>query len=321
MRKPAAHTKAASPLHLALPLGVALFLAFALGAKSSSAPPLTLGPIVVANGAATVTGNLGGDPSTETLSVNGQPVGVDSGGNFTATVDLGGTSTLDFGITGRQGDQSVDFQVPLGSLVGSSGAIAPGALDALNQAGVSLLTPVTGGKTLQVSGGVLDKGQLSSLTLNGEDVLGQVGSDRTFTVQLPGTTRAVTLRATDAAGNSQTQTLALQHTVSASQAVGVRIVKLRYLKGNVHHAHRLRLVITVKDRLGRLVKGARITVTGAKKGTLVRRAHASRSGAKGKATFGLKLRKPALGKRVRLTVVARTPHAKARKNSSVRLPR
>ena len=318
MSKSAAH-RAASPLHLILPVGLALALAFALAAKSSSAPPLQLGPIIVADGTATVNGNVGGYSSGETLTVNGQPVGLDAAGHFATTVNLSGASSLDFGLSGAAGNQSVDFNVPLGTLVGSTGVIPPGVLDDLNQAGVSLLQPVTDGGSLVVKGGVLDQGQLSSLTLNGKDVLSQLTTDHTFTVTIPGTTKTITLQAIDKRGNSET--IQAQDSVSASRALGVRIVKISYLKGNVSRHHRLKMVITVKDRRGLLIRGARIIVSSKKAGRLARRPLATRTGAKGKATVGLRLRQAALGKRLSVVVVAKTPHAMARKSSSVKLPR
>ena len=311
--------KPASPLHLVVPVGLALALAFALGARSSTAPPLQLGTIVVANGAATVNGTVGGGSNSQTLTVNGQPVGLDAAGHFAATVNLNGASALDFGLSGAQGNQSVDFQVPLGTIAGSTGVIPAGALDSLDQAGVSLLAPLTGGKSLVVKGGVLDQGQLSSLTLNGQDVLGLLSSDHTFTIKLPGTTKEITLKALDTGGNAETITA--QQTVSAANAIGVRIVKIRYLKGGVRRHHRLKMVVTVKDRLGRLIQGARINVSSTKRGRLARRNHATRTGPRGKVTLGLRLRRAALGKRLVVVVVAKTPHAKARKKSSVKLPR
>jgi len=318
MSKTAAH-RAASPLHLILPVGLALALVFTLAARSSSAPPLQLGPIVVADGTATVNGNVGGYSSGETLTVNGQPIGLDSAGHFATTVNLSGASTLDFGLNGPAGNQSVEFKVPLGTLVGSTGVIPPGVLDDLNQAGVSLLEPVTDGGSLVVKGGVLDEGQLSSLTLNGQDVLSQLSTDHTFTVTVPGTTKTITLQAVDKQGNSETITE--QESVSAARAIGVRIVKIRYLKGNVSRHHRLKMVITVKDRRGLLIRGARIIVSSTKAGRLARRPLATRTGVRGNATVGLRLRRAALGKRLAVVVVAKTPNAKGRKTSSVKLPR
>jgi hypothetical protein len=318
MSKTAGH-RAASPLQLILPVGLALALAFALAAKSSSAPPLQLGPIVVADGTATVNGSVGGYTSGETLTVNGQPVGLDAAGHFATTVSLSGASTLDFGLNGPEGNQSVGFKIPLGTLVGSTGVIPPGVLDDFNQAGVSLLQPVTDGGSLVVKGGVLDQGQLSSLTLNGKDVLGDLSTDHTFTVTVPGTTKTITLQAVDKQGNSET--IQTRDSTSAADAIGVRIVKIRYLKGNVSRHHRLKMVITVKDRRGLLIRGARIAVSSTKAGRLTRHPRATSTGARGTATVGLRLRKGALGKRLALVVVARTPHAKARKTSSVRVPR
>ena len=80
------------------------------------------------------------------------------------------------------------------------------------------------------------------------------------------------------------------------------------------------MIITVKDKLGRLIRGARISVS-ARHGLLSRNPKATLSGRKGKATVGLRLSPSALGKRLVVTVVAKTPKAKARKTGSVRLPR
>ena len=280
--------------------------------------------IIVSNGALTntATGTItsiygaGQGSRTITAALDNQ-----AGGSIAVNypLNLSGASSLDFGLGGPEGNQSVDFEVPLGALVGSTGVIPPGVLDDLTQAGVSLLQPVTDGGSLVVKGGVLDEGQLSSLTLNGQDVLSQLTTDHTFTVTIPGTTKTITLQAIDKQGNSET--IHEQESVSATNALGVRIVKIRYLKGNVSRHHRLKMVITVKDRRGLLIRGARISVSSTKRGRLARRPHATLTGTRGKVTLGLQLRKVALGKKLVVLVVAKTPHAKARKRSSVRLPR
>jgi hypothetical protein len=312
--------KSASLAQLAAAVAVILALAFAVSAGSASTPLLSLGSIVAANGSAAVTGTVGTDGAQNGLTINGQPVGVDAGGNFATVVDLAGASSLDFELTGALGGQQVGFQVPLtGALLGPGGVIPPGVLDAVQQAGLSLLTPVigNGGQPITLSGGVLDKGQLAGLTVNGQDLLSQLAGDGSFTVQLPGTTKTIEVRTVDKQGVSETRVIKLS-TVSASAALGVRIAKVRFVTRGVARSHRLRVIVTVKDRLGRLIRGAKISVGGKQ---LARRPHAAISGSKGNATVGLRVGSAALGKRLRVVVAAKTPKAKARKAASVRLPR
>jgi hypothetical protein len=321
---PSAASRSRLLLQLGLVVAVALALTFALAARPASAPILNLGPIAVADGTATVTGTLNSQAAAQTLTVNGQPVGVDVSGHFASAVRLNGASALDFQLKSAAGNQTVGFDVPLtGALLGNGGVIPAGVLDSLTQAGVSLLAPVIGGsgQTLTVSGGVLDKGRLSSLSVNGQDLLDKLQHDGSFSVQLPGTTKVVTLKVVDKQGVSETRTTTLkEQTVSASRAVGVRIAKVRFFTRNAVRLHRVRMVVTVKDRLGRLVRGARVSVS-AKGRRLAHKSRASRSGRKGKATLTLRVRKSALGTRLVVVVVTKTPKAKARKTSSVGLPR
>ena len=305
-------------------MGIALALTFALSARTASTPILNLGPVTVADGIATVTGTVGSEAAGQRLTVNGQPVGVDVAGHFSASVHLDGASALELSLTGSGGDQKTSFEIPLtGALLGPGGVIPAGVLDSLAHAGVSLLTPVTGpdGGPLILSGGVLDKSQLAGLRVNGNDVLDQLHRDGTFSVQLPGTTKVVTLKVVDKQGVSETRTTRLtEQTVSASRADGVRIVKERFFTRAAKRLHRVRMIVTVKDRRGRLIRGAKVSVSATKRGRLAHRPKATRTGRKGKATVGLRLRKAALGKRLVVVVVARTPKAKARKTSSVAIP-
>ncbi|HEY6595896.1 MAG TPA: hypothetical protein VI011_17615, partial [Asanoa sp.] len=151
-----------------------LALVYVSAASTASTPLLQLGPITVASGTATVAGTVASDSSDSTLTINGQPVGLDAAGAFVANVPLNGASTLSLAL--RQGGtaQQTTFEVPLtGNLLGPGGVIPAGVLDSLEQAGISLLAPTgTGNDPLTVTGGVLDHGNLSSLTVNGKDVLG-----------------------------------------------------------------------------------------------------------------------------------------------------
>src|SRR2546421_8797005 len=81
-----------------------LAVTLALGAAPSgrtAAPQLReLGPIVVADGTATVSGSVGLSASSVNLAVNGQPLALDSNGDFAAMVSLDGASTLKLVLSG-----------------------------------------------------------------------------------------------------------------------------------------------------------------------------------------------------------------------------
>ena len=108
-------------------------------------------------------------------------------------------------------------------------------------------------------------------------------------------------------------------TVSARNAVGIRIAKIRYIRKGAVRTHRIRMIVTVRDQRGRLIRGATIRVT-AKGHKLAKRPKATRSGSRGRATIALRVNRSAYGKRLVTVTVARTPHAKAKKRSAVRVP-
>jgi hypothetical protein len=174
-----------------------------------------------------------------------------------------------------------------------------------------------------VNGSFLDGSQLVSLNVNGVDALSLVQGD-TFTVPLPGDTGQVQVDASGANGTSEVINAPVfrpfsTNTVSARNAVGIRIAKIRYIRKGVARTHRIRMIVTVRDQRGRLIRGATIRVT-AKGHKLARRPKATRSGSKGRATIALRVKPSAYGKRLVTVTVAKTPHAKARKRSSVRVP-
>ena len=289
-------------------------------ASTASTPLLQLGPVTVANDTATLAGTVASGSSTATLTVNGQPVGLDAAGAFSATVPLNGAGTLALAL--RQGGttQQTTFQIPL------TGSLIPaGVLDSLEQAGISLLAPtgVGNGEPLTVSGGVLDHGSLSSLTVNGQDVLGTLGSGGTFTVQVPGTTKVITLSAVDKNGSSETiQTpVSIPATVSAKNAVGVRFARIAFSTKNVRKTHRVRMTVTIRDLRGSLVKGATVSVRSLKRGRLQRTPKSGLTGPKGRATIVLPLRMTAFGRRLTVNTVARTPSAKVSRKGNVRIPK
>jgi hypothetical protein len=300
-------------------------------------PLITLGPTTVLNGTAVVTGTVAPTLSNAQLTINGQPVGVDATGTFAATVNLGGVSSLNLVLSNSKGE-TMSTRIPLTTnIIGPGGIIPPSVLADLERAVVTLLKPIDGFKILdnlplRVEGSVLDKGKLAELKLNGIDLLGSLGGDHTFTVQVPGTTKVITISATDQRGVTQETQVPVQHgttgaaaptgrTVEASQAVGVRIARVRYVLKGVKRTKRLRVIVTVKDSRGFLIRNAAVSVRSLKAGPIVRNPKAKRTTRLGQAAFVLKARQRTFGKRLRLVVIAKTPQAKTRKASSVRLPR
>jgi hypothetical protein len=306
-------------------LAAALALVFVPSATPANTPILNLGPITVANGTAAVTGTVGSEAAGDQLTINGQAIGVDAAGAFAGVVNLNGASSVSLTLSDPAGNQQTGFTIPL-TLAGLGGIIPSGVLDTIQQAGLKLLEPLTNGDALTVAGGVLDKGQLAGLSVNGKDILGALGPDGSFSIQVPGTTKTITLSGTDTNG-VQENILSAVHTplsatsVSAASAVGIKITSVRYIKTGVLKTHRVRMVVTVKDRQNRLIRGAKILVQGTKAGRLAKRPKATLSGKKGTATVVLRLRNTAFGKRLFTITIAKTPTAKVQKKSSVSVPR
>jgi len=123
----------------------------------------------------------------------------------------------------------------------------------------------------------------------------------------------LSLAATDTKGVSETQNRQIG-------AGGIRISRVRFDTHAVVLKHRLRVTVTTTDRLGRSVSGARITASATKRGFLSRRPETALSGRHGAVTFTLRLRSTALSRRLVLLIVARTPSARARRTTAVRLP-
>ena len=300
-------------------------------------PAVTLGPMTVANGTATVAGSLGVPSSNVQLTVNGQPLQIDAAGNFSGAVNLNGQSVLVFGLR-NSGGEITTVSIPLNTnIVGPGGVIGPDVLAALEKAAVSILKPADGFKILdnlplRIEGSVGDKGSLASLKVNGKDVLGLIGEDRGFSVTVPGTTKEISVTATDSKGVSQTSTVPVFHTtsmfttaagrsISAKGAQGVRIAKIRYITRSVRRTKRLRMIVTVRDRQNRLIRGATVSVRSRFARRITRNPRAKKTNRVGQAAFLLRARNRAFGKRLVMVTLARTPSAKATKSSSVRIPR
>jgi hypothetical protein len=332
-----------SPRRTFLALAVLASAAIALvGARPAPGdlviPVVKLGPTTVLNGVATVSGTLAGtSPSSAELTINGQPVGVNAAGQFATTVTMGGQSALTLAVRNPATGDVTTLSVPLTTnLIGPGGIIPPSVLSALEQAALAVTKPIGGfvsvgdDKPITVAGSVGNRDQLAGLSVNGVDALSAVQPDGSFAVPVPGTSREVTVLMTDKQGVSQSTTYPVSRaaqsstgatTVSAAQAVGVRITSVRFFAKKIRTIKRLRMVVTVKDRRGLKIRGAVITVASTKPGRLARRAAAKRSNKAGQVGYVLRLRPKAFGKRLVLVTTAKTPKAKAAKRVSVRLPR
>jgi hypothetical protein len=331
----------------------ALLLAFAaLAVHTSSArgdvikPLVVLGPTTVLNGTAIVSGTVALPASAADLKINGQPVGLQADGRFFAIVNLAGQSVLSLMIRNLLSGETTTITIPLNTnIVGPGGLIGPSVLATLEQAAVTILKPLEGfkivdGLPLRIEGSVLDKDKLASLTVNGIDVLKILGPDGGFAIPLPGTTKEVRVVITDRQSVSQETVFPVERTagatgtgppagtssplgrtVEAAQAVGVRIASVRYNTRGIKRTKRFRVVITVKDRRGLLVRNAAVGFRSTKVRVITKNPQAKRTNIRGQSSFVLKVRNRSFGKRLQFLVIAKTPQAKQRKISSVRLPR
>jgi hypothetical protein len=122
-------------------------------------------------------------------------------------------------------------------------------------------------------------------------------------------------------------------TVAAARALGLRTPHIRYLTAAVQSSRSLRLLVTVRDLRGRLVRDAIVSIRGlpgveltnedekvAGQATTITSTQATLSNRRGQAGFLVRVPKQSLGKRLLLLVAARTPKANALALGSVRLP-
>jgi hypothetical protein len=110
--------------------------------------------------------------------------------------------------------------------------------------------------------------------------------------------------------------------VAAADAVGLRIIAVRKLMKNVGVRRNFRLLVTLRDTRGRLVRGAIVSagrVPGSR--TTVSGLHAGFSNKHGVAAILVPVTKRMFGKRLFLKIAARTPKARAVALRSVSLPR
>ena len=276
--------------------------------------------------------------SGATLSVNGQPLTLNAAGQFAGTLNLAGQTSLDFAVTNPLNGQVTRTNIPLTTnIVGPGGVVSPTVLASLGQAVAEITKPLAGFNIqdqlpLTLAGSLLNAGQLAGLTVNGIDVLGLVGPDGSFVIPIPGTSREVTIVMTDKQGVTNTTTYPITHntsiiqtpfgpSVSAAGALGTKITSVRYFTKIVRSKKQMRVLVTVKDKRGYLIRGATVTLKSQRPRLTVGKTRTKLTNKVGQINFIMKVRPRALGKRVFVLANARTPSAKASKKTVVRLPK
>lgn len=308
------------------------------GAQAAKAPaPIAIDAVTIGDGVAVVTGAV--DDATAQLEVNGQLVDVSDAGEFVTSVDLD-SGALVLSLIEAQ-SESVTLRIPIEALVAHGG---DGVLNDLVDAGVSVEVPIDGftvvdGQWSPIAGHLIDDSRLASLTINGVHVLERVGPMGGFSIQLPWSQAPpsqVTVVATDRRGVSQTTTYRVARvqsvirtrtgtSVSAAGARGLVIAGFRLDKRQLVSGGRLRLLVTVKDRRGYLVRGAALRLAASPRLHLatgpIRAGFTNRTG---RAQFTYRLRPNAFcgGQRASLTIAtsAKTPTASVFRKASLQLP-
>jgi len=336
-------------LHSRCGVGVAVLLCCTVGlllaaaAAADQSQPIAVGPVTVANGAASATTASDGSSTVDaTVTVNGQPASVDANGNISANVDLSGQSAVTVSVGNAKTGETTTTTIPI-SLLGPGGVIPASVLDMLRQAGVTVNVPPGGftgaaGQPVHVTGSVADRSTLASLTVNGIDVLSRLRPDGTFAVPVAGTDKTVAVSATDKQGVSQSTTYRITPatspasgrssstaSTSAASAIGVTITNVRYVTKGVKARKRISVTLLVKDKRGLLIRGAKVRIRAAAfQHSLVLGTQLPKTtNAAGRVTFVLRLRAAKFSQRRRLFTVktALTPSAQTTRTTSVRLPR
>ncbi len=174
--------------------------------------------------------------------------------------------------------------------------------------------------------------------MNGKDVLATLRPDGSFDAPVSGTSREVNVTATDRQGVSQTSSFttvqassviatSAGRSVAAKGASGVRITSVRYLTKNLKRTGKVTMIVTVKDRRGLLVRGAKARIRGVARTVFLtlKGAQTKTTSKIGRATFTIKLNKRVLTSRLKtkrfvVASIASTPNASTSLVTSFRLP-
>jgi hypothetical protein len=312
-------------------LAVAIAGSHAAGALSV---PVVIDGVTVQNGVAVVTGSVDSD----VVDVNGKVVVVGDDGSFRAEVDLA-ADVFVLELLGSPG-QTIAIRIPIDILLDTRG---DGILDDLLEAGISIDVPEGGFKIVDgqmpaVEGRVLDKSNLASLEVNGRDALRLVGPGGFFSAEPSSSTtrETVTVLATDRSGVSQATTFRATRvssairtragtSVSAAGARGIVIAKVALDKRFLKPANYLRVIVTVKDRRGYLIRGAALRLRALPSKHVANGAlRAGFTNRTGRGQFAYKLKSSAFrfppAKYLVISTRAATPKHTATRKVTLRLP-
>jgi len=313
---------------------LAVALAGGQSAKAITAPVL-IDAVSIENGAAVITGHV----DAEVVEVNGQVVVVAENGAFSASIDLS-ADALVLEVLGSP-NEHVTITIPIDVLLATGGK---GVLNGLVDAGIAVDTPAEGfrvvdGQMPLVEGRVLDDSNLEALEVNGIDVLSRLGDDGLFSIDLGSSPSSSTSRETvtfvarDQRGVTQSSiftTTSVKSTiatragtsVSAAGARGIVISRLALDSRFLRSAKHVRVLVTVKDRRGYLIRGASLRLRAMPAKHVANGAlRAAFTNRVGKAQFAFRLKASAF-KGGLLTIAARaaTPKSTATKKVALRLP-
>jgi hypothetical protein len=313
---------------------LAVALAGEQSAKAISAPVL-IEAMTIEDGAAVVTGFV----DAELVEVNGQVVEVAENGAFSAPIDLSAEALVLEVL--ESPNELVTITVPIDVLVTTGGE---GVLDDLVDAGITVDKPTEGfrvvdGEMPLVEGRVLDDSSLDALEVNGIDVLRRLGDDGLFSIDLGSSPSSSTSRETvtfvarDQRGVTQSSTFtttSVKSTIAtragtsvlAAGARGVAISRMALDSRFLRSAKHVRVLVTVKDRRGYLIRGASVRLRAIPAKHVANGAlRAAFTNRVGKAQFAFRLKASAFkGGLLTIAVRAATPKSTATKKVALRLP-
>ena len=320
------------------PLGVVATVIAAAAVWLALAPPATagtvkpafeLGPVIVLNGQGTVAGTVRGiDPIVAAVTVNGRPVGLNLQGGFLAVVNLSGQSALVLEVVNTTTGERSTVSIPLYTgLFGLGGILQPDVLGQIDRAAVQILGSVGG----FVTGTIGSTAGLVSVTVNDIDVLKLLDERGRFTIPILGTNGSLTIVIVDNRGvESKTTPPVEQPTTSpatppaakrSAKAPGLRVASVRYVTKHFRRTKRVQMIVTIKDSLGRPVRGAAVQVRAASPRGLRLKPKIKRTGKGGRAAFLLHPRARVFGKRLTVVTVARKAAGRTQRKTSVRVPK
>ena len=226
--------------------------------------------------------------------------------------------------------------VALASIVGivDAAVVAQAALAADNPPIVSI-GPVTDPAGAVTGSGTVDSGGQTDACVNGQSS----DANPADTVSVNGACQAAGASGSQAGGQAGTGSAsgtgsstgsgartgavagaAATATVAARDARGIKISQVRYIRSALRSTGRLRVIVTVRDRDGRLIRDAIVTLRplrGAK--PTLAGSIATFTDRLGRASFSVPVAKRAFGLRLKFVVSARTPSAQALEWAFVRL--